>query len=504
MKSAKAVDVNESKRVGIWIRVSTEDQAQGESPHVHEKRARSYAESKGWNVVDVYHLEAVSGKAVMQHPEAKRMLADVKRGHITGIIFSKLARLARNTKELLEFSDYFREYEADLISLGESIDTSTPAGRLFYTIIAAMAQWEREEIAARISASIPIRAKMGKNLGGAAPFGYAWNGHQLIIDPKEAPIRKLMYELFLEHRRFRSVATVLNEKGYRTRAGKRFTGHAVERLITDPTAKGVRRSNYTKSRGKKGQWDLKPEQDWVYTSVEAIISEEVWNQCNRLVEERLARRAPVAKKTVHLFAGFVFCECGGKMYVPSGNPKYTCFTCHTKIPPTDLEVIYEEQLGGYLFSTDKILAGLDESEQVIKEKEEQLKLLHTNQAKLRQSMDRVTQLYIDGNISGEGFKLQYRPLEEQLSQIVDQIPVLQGEVDFLKIQVLSSDQILRDAQDVHDRWSLMNQEEKRMIVETTLSRVTISKDEVKIELTHLPVSSEITAIASQNLRAGYL
>src|SRR3954447_22887111 len=95
----------EGKLVGIWIRVSTEDQAKGESPEHHERRARYYAESKEWIVQEVYHLEAVSGKSVMAHPEAKRMLRDVERGHITGLIFSKLARLARNTKELLDFAD---------------------------------------------------------------------------------------------------------------------------------------------------------------------------------------------------------------------------------------------------------------------------------------------------------------------------------------------------------------------------------------------------------------
>lgn len=273
------------KSGGIRIRVSTEDQAHGESPEHHEKRAREYAGFNGWNVKEVYDLAGVSGKTVMEHPEAKRMLADIRRGHITGLIFSKLARLARNTKELLDFADIFRQCSADMISLQEKIDTSTPAGRLFYTMIAGLSQWEREEIADRVKASIKIRAKLGKSLGGPAPFGYAWQHNKLVVNPVEGPIIKRMYDLFAQEKRMKGVARMLNTAGYRTRKGARFTDTTVLRLLQDTSAKGLYRANHTYRDGH-GKLIQKPESEWVCTPVEAVVSEELWNQCSSVRNTR--------------------------------------------------------------------------------------------------------------------------------------------------------------------------------------------------------------------------
>jgi site-specific DNA recombinase len=500
MKSSRSKD-GMSKQVGIWIRVSTEDQARGESPEHHEKRARAYAEAKGWTVREVYHLEAVSGKSVIGHPEAKRMLEHVTSGRITGLIFSKLARLARNTRELLDFGDIFRDHDADLISLQEAIDTTSPAGRLFYTMIAAMAQWEREEIADRVAASIPIRAKLGKSTGGAAPFGYQWKNHQLIPDPNEAPIRKLMYELFLEHKRKKAVARLLNEKGYRTRTGAKFTDTTIDRLLRDPVAKGTRRANYTKSLGQKKHWKLKPESDWVLSSVEPIVPEEMWAACVAILDQQREKLRKPGPRPQHLFAGVVKCECGGMMYVDASyaSGKYICRQCRNKIGVDDLEAVFHEQLRDFFLSPEDVARHLGQADEEIRTREERLALLDSDLARVRQEMDKTYRLYMQDQISAEGFGRTYKPLEERLKAMEDEAPRLQGEVDFLKIQLLAKDELLAETRDLYGRWPSLADDEKRAIIEAIVEQIQVGKGVVDIDLSPFPVPSEIVGKRQHNL-----
>ena len=139
----------------------------------------------------------------------------------------------------MEFSDYFRDHNADLISISETIDTSTPAGRLFFTIIAAMATWEREEVADRQKASILTRAKLGKTINGRAPYGYQWKDRRLVSHPDEAPIRRKAYELYLQYRRKGTVAKLLNSAGHRTRDGVLFSDMQIGRMLACPSTAAV-------------------------------------------------------------------------------------------------------------------------------------------------------------------------------------------------------------------------------------------------------------------------
>jgi site-specific DNA recombinase len=480
------------KPVGIWIRVSTEDQAQGDSPQHHEARARHYAAAKDWAVKEVYNLAGVSGKSVIAHPETTRMLADIRSGHISALLFSKLARLTRNARELMDFADIFRNHNADLVSLQENIDTGTPSGRLFYNMVAVMAQWEREEITDRVKASVIIRAKLHKPLGGQAPFGYVWKDKKLEPHPEEAPVRKLIYELFAEHRRKKTVARILNKSGYRTRNGSEWSDTTVYRLLQDPTAKGIHRTNYTRATGEGKAWALKPEHDWVLHEVPPIVSPELWDQCNALLEQRKSTREKPGKRPVHLFSGVAFCKCGRKMYVPSSTPKYVCYKCQNRIPAVDLEEIFLEELKGYLLSPERIAEYLQKANATINEKTVLLEALTKELERVRAEADMVYRFAVDGKITGDQLKDRYQPLDERRIQIEAEIPKVEADLSLLRIDGLSSEYIMEEARDLHTCWPTMTVGERQRIVETVVKRITISEDEIDISLCYLPSFREMT------------
>jgi len=483
-RSAKNIEAS-VKSVGIWVRVSTEDQALGDSPEHHEQRARMYAEVQGYTIRQVYRLDAVSGKSVMDYPETQRMLGDIRSKKIHGLIFSKLARLARNTRELLDFADIFRENDAALISLQESLDTGTHAGRFFYTLIGALAEWERGEIADRVAASVVVRAKLGKPLGGKAPFGYQWKDKKLIPHPQEAPIRKLIYELYNEHRRKKAVVQVLNDRGYRTRSGKKFSAKVLEDLIRDPTPKGQHRANYT-TRRNGGRHEIKDEAEWVYTAVEAIVEPDLWEACNRVLMGQKTGQAFPGPRPEHLFGGKVRCTCGNKMYARKQTGKYSCDKCNLKIPAADLEAIYHSQLTGFLFSDAELAAHFDDSDQKISEFEKLIQLLSEERSRVKREMDHLFQLHFDGEIPKEGFGLKYQPLDERLKQIeVEQLD-LQVKIDVGKIARINREHMLSEARALHTRWPQLSLENKRDIVQAITDEIIVGKEEVDIRLQYLP------------------
>ncbi|MEI6076931.1 MAG: recombinase family protein [Verrucomicrobiota bacterium] len=479
-----------NKPVGIWIRVSTEDQAKGDSPEHHEDRARAYAKSRGWAVKELYNLAGQSGKAVMQNPEARRMMKDIERGHITGLVFSKLARLSRNRRELEDFSDFFNQHDADLISLSEAIDTSTAGGRMFFHLLGVFAQWEREEITERVNASVLTRAKLGKSINGMSPYGYEWKDRKLVIKPEEAAIRRKAYELFLKFRRKGQVAKTLNAAGYRTRKGNIWRDTSIERILNESSAKGVYVFNTMRQTEKSWRTELKPENEWGRAECPPIVSEDLWNQVNRIIEEQLKTWKKPGKPPVHLFSGLAHCACGHKMYVAANSPKYFCRKCCNKIAIVDLENVILLELKKFFGQPGRIASHLQAAERNLAEKSALLATHQREIQKVREEMHQTHQLYLQKQISGEGFRDLYSPAEERLKQLNAALPKLEAEVDLLKVNKLSADDVLNESNSLHARWAKMPLSEKRQNVEALIEKIVIGNGELDITYSMLPTSIE--------------
>lgn len=353
-------------------------------------------------------------------------------------------------------------------------------------MIAAMAQWEREEISSRIAASVPIRARLGKHIGGEATFGYRWKDGELKVDEKEAPIRRLVYELFLTHKRKKTVAKLLNDMGHRMRSRKPFTDMTIRLLLTNSTAKGVRLANYVSDKKGKDKRELKPESEWILVECPAIVPAALWDECNRILQEQTRKRTTTGRKAVHLLSGYVSCACGKKMYVFHRDMNYACKACNRKIAVSDIDEIYLEHLKDYLLTEVDQSSYLEQAEDRIGEREKILSTAQSEAEDLRKKAAEMVKMRVGGEMSRESFMEHHGPLEERLKQLSNRIPELEADISFMRVQADSSETVLQEAKMLYQRWPLMTFEEKRDIVERITEAVIIDEQDITIKLAYEP------------------
>tara|TARA_R110000787_G_scaffold48790_1_gene117204 strand:- start:173 stop:883 length:711 start_codon:yes stop_codon:yes gene_type:complete len=203
---------------------------------------------------------------------------------------------------------------------------------------------------------------------------------------------------------------------------------------------------------------------------------------NEIINNYESTKTQPFNRKLKLFTGFLHCDCGGKMYVPSGNLKYTCKKCRRKIPTDDIEAIFKEQLKQFLLPEDDLQAYFESSQSGIKVKERELEVVQEQIQKLKSKINKLFELHENNQIETERFNEFYTEPNEQLKQLERTIPTLEGEIKILKNHSKSSEFIIEEAQSLYDNWDNLSNEEKRNIVETITKDIIVGDQEIHINL----------------------
>jgi DNA invertase Pin-like site-specific DNA recombinase len=215
-----------------YARVSTGQQAEeGVSLAAQTEKVRAMAMVQGTDLIEVIIDGGESAKS-MNRPGLKRALEMVTAGKVQALIVAKLDRLTRSVKDLCELLELFERRGVALISVAESLDTSSAAGRLVITIMGAVSQWEREAIGERTRDALQHKWRNGERVGNIR-YGFRLSGDGVHVetDPGEVEVVTRIRCLRASGHSLRRVAEQLNRDGYRTRRGSPWRMEQVNRVL---------------------------------------------------------------------------------------------------------------------------------------------------------------------------------------------------------------------------------------------------------------------------------
>ena len=154
-----------TKRVGLYARVSTRNN--GQNPETQLLALREYAKARGMAIAGEYVDVGISGSKE-RRPALDRLMKDARRRRIDSVIVARFDRFARSTRHLVLALEEFGALGVDFISLSEAVDTSTPMGKMVFTVIGAVAELERSLIRERVTMGVKRAQAEGKRIGRPA------------------------------------------------------------------------------------------------------------------------------------------------------------------------------------------------------------------------------------------------------------------------------------------------------------------------------------------------
>ena len=473
---------NERKVAGVYIRVSTEDQArEGFSLGEQEEKLLQLCKFKELEVYKVYKDAGISAKDMEHRPQFQEMLKDMKEGKLNYIVAYKLDRITRSVRDLEELISVLEQYNCFLLCDRDDVNTSTANGRFFVRMLTVLSQLEIEIVSERTKFGLNGAIKSG-HIPGQRPFGYkSAEDKRMVIDNSTRPYVEKIFDMYLEGKSFQQIANYFKENSIYPK--KNWKDTTIQKIIDNKIYMG----DYEQYKRIGKQENLEP---IVYMNVvEPIISRAKWEECQRQKERN---QRTYTRDRVYTFFQRLKCpscsrimKCKGSGGTKRKYMYYTCEHCHINFNEDHVEHLLRDfiyDLLEYDMAVKKFFLP------VLEDKANDIDTTSIDKEirDLEKQRNRIKDLYIKGIARIDDFKEDYKLIEDKLANLESKkLELVNLETfnysphELLAQRDLEKEKMIRlDTLNsvLKTKWNGMDKSEKQEFISKFIDTIEIKKD----------------------------
>ena len=433
-------------RVCYYARVSTDSDVQLNSLDNQLEYYENYIKSKPkWKFSGGYIEEGKTGVRVDVRPSFKKMIHDAKHNKFDLIITKEVSRFARDLEDSIHYIRELKDSGVGVFFENQNLNTFDSNSELILNIMFNLAQDESRKLSSRVKFGHRQAIENGHVLGSSNITGYKKDNCKLVIVENEAKFIKTLFELYASGKYgFQKLSKKLSELGYLNKKGKLYDKDSLKRMIENPKYKGYYRArtyeilDYRTKRRKKNSLEEQVLYKCEDGSIPAIISEELWDQANKVLKSRTKsyeNNNYWSGGLKYAFSSKIYCKEHNTSFQRShGNknktrPIWSCgMYLQHRLAACKSPIIAEVDLYNIMSSIMisiipqkiniienmlKLYENIDKNDYYDKE----LKLLNTKIKIIEEKKSMTLELVFNGDISKESVKVQFDKYDQELKSL---------------------------------------------------------------------------------------
>ena len=470
---------------GIYLRVSTEDQAkEGFSIKAQKEKLTKYAELHDWDIYDYYIDDGISGKNIKDREQINRLLKDVESGKIKNVLVYKLDRLTRSVADLINLINIFEKHDCSFNSHTEKLDTSNAVGRMFIKIVGIFAEFERENLAERITFGYEQKTREGNYTNTNGVYGYNYIiGKGLEVDEEEKKIVNDIYKNYLNGTSMTTISKLLNENQVPTKRGGKWWQATIKIILTNPLYIGKVRYavlNKLKSFTVKGK------------NIEPIIDSKLWYDVQEMMKKRKKNiRRKFSNDDTYFFPSLRCGVCGSKYHARHhvhSEKKYISYACNGRRNGTCKALGFshaklEKSFLSYLdnienFNTYKQIE-LESKEAVdIKDIKEDKEQVNKELRKIEAKKNQARNLFLNDAIAPEEYHIMLKKLNDKKETLTKETTSLEAS----EKKVIKYKDVINIVNNIKLNWQHLTNKERKNFLERFVQAIKVKKEEKEVQI----------------------